>query len=102
LRENGSKLDLHASMGNDGWIVVSESAWNGWRASVDGASTPVHIANATFLGVHVPKGAHHIRLVYQPLSFVLGAAISAATVLVLSAQCLVLRRRRRRRHPEPA
>ncbi|HEV8436289.1 MAG TPA: hypothetical protein VGR95_22970, partial [Thermoanaerobaculia bacterium] len=33
LRENGSKLDLHASMGNDGWIVVSESAWNGWRAS---------------------------------------------------------------------
>jgi hypothetical protein len=89
VRENGSKLDMRASMANGGWIVISESAWNGWRASIDGAPTPVRIANATFLGVHVPKGVHHVRLVYRPLSFVLGAAISAATLLALAALVLL-------------
>jgi uncharacterized membrane protein YfhO len=95
VREIGSKLDMRASMANDGWIVISESAWNGWHASIDGAPAVVRIANATFLGVHVPKGTHHVRLVYQPLSFVIGAGITAATLLVLSARCLVLRRRRK-------
>ena len=89
LREIGSKLDMHASMANDGWIVISESAWDGWRASIDGAPAPVRIANATFLGVHVPKGVHHVRLVYQPLSFLIGAWISAATLLALAASALL-------------
>ena len=94
LREIGSKLDMHATMANDGWIVISQSAWNGWHATLDGKDARVRIANATFLGVYVPKGEHHVRLVYQPISFLVGGGITAATLLVLSAQCLVLRRRR--------
>ncbi|HEY2322427.1 MAG TPA: YfhO family protein [Thermoanaerobaculia bacterium] len=85
LREAGSKLDMRASMANDGWIVISESAWNGWHATVDGNDARVRIADSTFLGVHVPKGEHHVRLVYRPLSFVVGAGISAATLLALAA-----------------
>jgi hypothetical protein len=88
-RELGSKLDMQASMANDGWIVVSESAWNGWHATIDGKAAPVRVADSTFIGVHVPKGEHHVRLVYQPLSFVIGAGVSALTLLVLSAWCLV-------------
>jgi uncharacterized membrane protein YfhO len=80
-------------MANDGWIVISESAWNGWHAAVDGRPALVRIADGTFLGVHVPRGEHHVRVYYQPLSFVVGAGITALTLLVLSAQCLVLRRR---------
>jgi uncharacterized membrane protein YfhO len=89
----GAKLDLRASMANDGWIVVSQSAWNGWRATVDGRPALLRIADSTFLGVQVPKGKHHVRLVYQPISFVVGAGITAVTLLMLSAQCLLLRRR---------
>jgi hypothetical protein len=84
-RELGSKLDMHASMTNDGWIVISESAWNGWHATIDGKAAPVRIADSTFIGVRVPKGEHHVRLVYQPLSFVIGAGLSAATLLLLAA-----------------
>ncbi|HEX7192902.1 MAG TPA: YfhO family protein, partial [Thermoanaerobaculia bacterium] len=92
-REIGSKLDLRTTMANAGWIVISEPAWNGWHATVDGNPTQVRIANVAFLGVHVPKGEHHVRLVFQPPSFVFGAGISALTLFVLSAQCLVLRKR---------
>ena len=88
-RPIGSKLDMHASMANDGWIVVSESAWNGWHATVDGHPALVRIADSTFLGVRVPKGEHHVRLVYRPTSFVVGGGISAVTLLVLSTLCTV-------------
>jgi hypothetical protein len=94
VRETGSKLDMRASMANDGWIVVSESAWNGWHASVDGNPALVRIADATFLGVFVPKGEHHVRLVYQPISFVIGAGISAVTLLALAAVAALRTERR--------
>ena len=84
LRQLGSKLDMHASMANDGWVVISNSAWSGWHATVDGKDARVRIANFTFLGVHVPKGEHHVRLVYQPLSFVIGAGMSAVSLLALA------------------
>ena len=84
-RAVGSKIDIRASMANDGWVVLSESAWDGWHAAIDGNPTAVRIADATFLGVYVPKGEHHLRLVYQPKSFAIGGAISALTGLLLLA-----------------
>jgi hypothetical protein len=93
IRELGSKLDMHASMANGGWIVISESAWNGWHATIDGKPAPVRIADATFLGVQVPKGEHHVRLVYRPLSFVIGGGISAATLLALAVFAVTRLRR---------
>jgi len=88
-RESGSKLDLRASMASDGWIVISESAWNGWHAVVDGRPALVRIADGAFLGVHVPRGEHHVRVYYQPVSFVVGAGISALTLLALLASALL-------------
>ena len=82
-RAVGSKIDIRASMANDGWVILSESAWDGWHAAIDGNPTSVRIADATFLGVYVPKGEHHLRLVYQPKSFAIGGAISALTALLL-------------------
>ena len=49
------------------------------------ANEMARIADATFLGVYVPKGEHHVRLVYQPLSFAIGGAISALMALLLLA-----------------
>lgn len=74
-----------ADMQGDGWVVVSNCAWKGWRAYVDGKRIALQRANVAFLGVHVPAGKHEVRLVYWPESFVLGRAISFATLLALIA-----------------
>ncbi|HEX8410032.1 MAG TPA: YfhO family protein [Thermoanaerobaculia bacterium] len=74
---------LDAEMEGDGWIVVSNSAWKGWRAYLDGRRIALQRANVAFLGIHVPQGKHTVRLVYWPESFVIGRAISLATLLVL-------------------
>jgi hypothetical protein len=80
IRRKGLGYDLDANLHADGWIVVSESAWKGWRAYIDGGRVRTHYANHAFLGIYVPKGRHQIRLVYLPESFTRGRMISLATL----------------------
>ena len=85
IRREGLEYRLDASMDADGWIVVSESHWKGWRAYVDGRRVELHFANHAFIGLFVPAGEHRIRLVYLPESFVTGRAISLATLALVLA-----------------
>ena len=84
---------LHADMDGDGWIVVSNSAWKGWRAYLDGERIALQRANVAFLGIHVPPGKHTVRLVYWPESFVIGRAVTTATLLGIVVFAIVRRRR---------
>jgi hypothetical protein len=79
-----SSLDLDAEMQGAGWIVVSETAWKGWRAYIDGHRVETHFANHAFVGVHVAAGRHRVRLVYLPESFTRGRNITFATLLALA------------------
>ncbi|HET8797605.1 MAG TPA: YfhO family protein, partial [Thermoanaerobaculia bacterium] len=93
VRRNGSEYAIDASMKGGGWVVVSESAWKGWRAYIDGRRVAVHYANHAFLGVHVPEGRHRLRLVYYPESFVTGRTLSLTTLLFVAAAALWYRKR---------
>lgn len=92
LRRMGLAYDLDVSMERDGWVVVSATAWNGWRATIDGRRVRTHYANHAFLGVFVPRGTHRVQLQYQPASFVRGRNISLAT---LTAVLFVALKRRK-------
>lgn len=85
IRRKGLEYEIDATMENDGWVVVSESAWKGWRAYVDGHRVRTQLANRAFLGIFVPAGTHRLRLVYLPDSFVIGRAISLGTIALLLA-----------------
>jgi hypothetical protein len=85
IRRRGTSFDIDAKMDGDGWVVVSESAWRGWRAYVDGKRVVPHYANSSFLGVFVRKGRHELRLEYLPSSFTRGRNISLATAAALIA-----------------
>jgi hypothetical protein len=85
IRRDGLAYELEATMQKAGWIVISESAWNGWRAYVDGRRVAATFANHAFLGLHVPAGRHRVRLVYLPESFTTGRWISLATLLLCIA-----------------
>jgi hypothetical protein len=76
---------LDATMINDGYIVISDTTWNGWRAYLDGRRTKIVRANHAFLGVFVPKGRHTVRLVYMPQAFIVGRAITFITLAMVIA-----------------
>jgi hypothetical protein len=100
----GGRYLLDAAMERDGWIVLSETAWKGWRAYVDGRRVEMQTANVSFLGVHIPAGRHTVRVVYWPESFVTGRAITFATLaaLLISASVHMARTKRRVLKPRPA
>lgn len=93
VHANGSHLLLHASMRSPGWLVISETAWKGWRAAISGQPIKLHFADRAFLGMYVPAGDHDIELTYRPHAVTSGAAISIASVLVLVGIWIVKRRR---------
>ena len=99
-RENGpgrvsttNGRDFVAQMQRDGFIVISDAALPGWRAYLDGRRVKLLTANHAFLAVYAPASEHRLRLQYLPQSFVVGRAISFAT-LALIAFFIIVRRRR--------
>ena len=89
VERNGTSLVLHATMEGGGWVVASQSAWRGWRAIENGRDLRVRHADHAFIAFYLPQGEHHVTLFYRPQSFVLGAWISAATLMALGAMFIM-------------
>jgi uncharacterized membrane protein YfhO len=66
-----------------GYLVIDDGWFPGWTATVDGRQTPVLRADYLLRAVHLPPGRHLVRLVYAPLTYLLGATITLATALAL-------------------
>jgi uncharacterized membrane protein YfhO len=62
-------------------VVVSELYYPGWRATMDGIDTPIYRADHALRAVLVPAGRHSVEMVFDPLSFRVGAIISLVTLL---------------------
>lgn len=92
FKRDGLDLDLDADMQGAGWVVISQTAWKGWRAYVDGHRVQPHFANHAFLGVHVPAGHHRVHLVYLPESFTRGRNITLATLIALAIYAALRKR----------
>jgi len=83
IEENPNRLVLNVEAREAGWLVMSDVWYPGWRASVDGDSTPLLRANYLFRAAFVPAGSHQLVLAYHPASFYLGASISLFSIVVL-------------------
>jgi hypothetical protein len=89
VMRDGSQLRMNADMHAAGYVVISQAAWPGWRAYVDGRRVRTVRANHAFLAVYVPAGHHQIRLRYLPQSFVVGRTISIAVAALLLLALLI-------------
>jgi len=95
IRRRGTGFKLHARLNSPAWIVVSETAWRGWRATIRDRVIPMTFADHTLLALHLEGGDHVVDLRYLPRAFVLGRAITAITLLVIAGVLLITRTRRR-------
>ncbi len=68
-------------------LVLGDTHYPGWTATVDGAETPIYTTNYLFRGVPVPAGEHTVIFRYQPTGWHWGLGLSGfgvALVLVLA------------------
>jgi hypothetical protein len=94
---SADRVVLQVVTSRPGLVVLTDAYQRGWRAWVNGRSAPVLIANAAFRAVPVGAGSHIVTLAFRPISFMIGAGISAAT---LAGLLLLAAGRRPRRTPE--
>jgi len=79
-----------------GWLVLLDQDFPGWRVTVDGKVARAARAFGLFRAVEVPAGRHEVVWEYRPLSFALGLALSlpAIAIAVVAGAVSALRRRR--------
>jgi len=87
------EVELEASLETDGLVVLTDSFYPGWEASVDGAPAPIVRANYFARGVFARAGERHIVFRYRPLSHRIGALVSFASCAVVLIGIVVSRRR---------
>jgi hypothetical protein len=78
-----STYAIHAEVARDGWIVISQAAWKGWRAFEGRQEIPVRVANHAFLAIKLGQGHHDVDLVFRPHGFIVGRAITLVTLIAV-------------------
>ncbi len=101
LRHTANHVSLHADMMCEGMVILGDTAFPGWIASVDGRRVAVYDAYTALRGVVVSAGSHRIDFVYRPNSILAGATLSLLAVLAAIAWTLIDVSRRLRPHLGP-
>lgn len=74
-------ISLAVTTTTGGFLVLSENAYPGWRATIDDEDVPVYRTNVTLQGIVVPPGEHRVRFTLVSTSLRLGYIVSLAGVL---------------------
>jgi hypothetical protein len=63
-------------------LVLTDTYYPGWRATVDGRSAPLERVDYLFRGVPLAAGRHTVEFRYEPTSWRVGLAVSAAALVL--------------------
>jgi hypothetical protein len=80
-----NRVVIDASTPGDGFLVLGDLYYTGWKALVDGVESEVYKADYAFRAVRLEAGEHRVEFMFDPLSFRMGLAVSLAAVLALAA-----------------
>jgi hypothetical protein len=85
VRYEPARVEIEVEAPTAGWLVLTDTHYPGWQASVDGVAAPITQANYLFRAVWVEAGAHRVEFDYRPKSFRLGAAAAAGGLAAAAA-----------------
>jgi hypothetical protein len=90
-------VKVKVALDRDGYLILGDTYYPGWRSYVDGEEKEILRANYAFRAVLVESGQHTVLFEYDPLSFKMGLIISLVTwgAILLVLAVLGLQRRRR-------
>ncbi len=83
------EVRIEADVAAPGYLVLTDTYYPGWKATVDGVPVPIYAGNHVVRAVPVESGHHLVTLRYEPMSVKLGAFVSAISLVAICALAAV-------------
>jgi hypothetical protein len=95
-RYSAQSVTVRVSTACAGLLVLPDTYFPGWTATVNGESQTIHPTDGAFRGVVVPEGTSEVVFRYEPRVFPIGIALAVAGLTGFAVIALVRWRSRRR------
>jgi uncharacterized membrane protein YfhO len=83
VKDHGNEVSIQAQTSDTAYLVLTDTYYPGWEATIDGIPAPVLRCNYAMRAVLLPPGEHHIQCIFLPQSFQVGRALSIASAVLL-------------------
>ena len=84
-----NRVSLRANLASDGFVILADTFYEGWRARLDGEPVPIYRTNSVVRGLFVPAGEHEIEYLFRPNDWLLGLSLSLVALLTMIAASLL-------------
>jgi uncharacterized membrane protein YfhO len=95
IRQNPQRLEIETALPGDGYLVLLDTFYPGWIASVDDQPTPIYQADYLARAIFVPAGKHLVRFEYQPASFRWGLWLALVMIIILAVTAIASTHKKR-------
>ena len=96
---SANRVKIDVTLDRPGYLFLSDLFFPDWEAANHGNPVPIVQANYAFRAILLDAGSHSIEFNFRPKSFVLGAGITAITLIGLTIWGIGLWRTRHRPKP---
>ncbi len=102
IRYQHNHVALRVTSASRGLLVLTDTYYPGWIATVNGEPAPLLRVNVCQRAVPVPAGSSTVEMTFRPASLRTGSLISLITLVGLTLVALLPRRRTDARRDSPA
>jgi hypothetical protein len=71
-RYSSNEIIVRTQSSRDGFLVLTDSYYPGWKAFIDGQEQPILRADRLFRALPLKAGVHTVQFAYKPASFNIG------------------------------
>jgi hypothetical protein len=101
LKYSDDEVIVQALLKQDGYLILSDFNYPGWRVDILNLSTGEHkqvtplYANHVFRAVGLKGGRYSLRFIFKPQSFYRGCQITVVTIAIVILSLILLKLRKR-------
>ena len=93
VHDGSEEIELKTETDQARLLVLSDTLYPGWTATVDRQPVPIVTANLFNRAVVVPKGTHTVKFVFSPQSLNIGIWLAVLAAVLLAIALTLLRDR---------
>lgn len=91
VSDRSGEIVVHASAPKSAILLLADTFYPGWEATLDGRPVEIMRANIAHRAVALPAGSHEVIFRFRPRSIFISYTLSGLGILILAAGFLTLR-----------